>query len=100
LRTLFKLRVLREEIKFQNLQSIELSEQKCCGVRHRSHGIVGMRLLPLREGLVCSREIQVVHLLKAAVEISGKRGIGRRGCCYETKDHECQTHALLQEACN
>jgi hypothetical protein len=57
-----------EELRLQNAQPLKLAEQISGRIRYGAHRIFRILLLKLREGLMGGLELQVVHLLVAAIE--------------------------------
>ena len=73
--------IVGEQVRFQNVQAVELGEKIGSRVRHVAHRIFRVRLLISAESRVSASEVEVVHLLITPVEVSrrqhGVSGVGR-----------------------
>ena len=73
--------VVGEQVRFQNVQPVELGEKISGRVRHVAHGIFRVCLLIGAEGGVGAPEVEVVHLLITPIEVSRRRhGVSGVGC--------------------
>ncbi len=66
-----KLIVVDEQFRIEHVQPLQLGKKIRRRVRYRTHRVVRIGLLPLREFTVCRAEIQVVHRAIARIEIGG-----------------------------
>ena len=77
--------ILDEELRLQNVQTIEFAEKICRGIGHWTQRIFRMLPLPLREGAMGSVEIEVVHLPVALID----ERRGGHACCPSGYRQQC-----------
>lgn len=89
-----KVSALKKELQLQDVQPIKLGEQVGGRIGDSSHGVFGMKPLPLGETLVGLIELKVIHLSVALIEQSGLRARCRCQADDNPKDRRPGNNAI------